>query len=76
MTLKETHLLDNMNEVHFNRKVFVVRNDERTQIAFADIQNGESFELYEPDDTLVGEFVAVGDPYINEDNVWTIECDV
>lgn len=61
-----------MTTVSFNRKVFV-RRGHWQQIAFAELEIGETFELYEADDTLVGVYRTNGKPYMNDDGVWQVE---
>lgn len=40
---------------------------------FESVKAGDRFQLFEPDDTFVGSFIAVSDAYLNKDGVWTIE---
>jgi hypothetical protein len=64
-----------MNNVDFNRKVLVQDGESWKSVDFANLKDGDRFKLFESDDTFVGEYFAVGSPYINEDRIWTIKCD-
>jgi hypothetical protein len=63
------------NTVTFNRRVEIMLiNCEWQSIPFAELEDGAVFKLYEPDGTLVGEYLAKSDPYV-DNGVWTIKVE-
>ena len=60
----------------------VMRLDENNykweEIDFCDLRDGDTFQLYDRDGSLVKDeygqykFLATSDPYLNEEKTWTI----
>lgn len=53
---------------------YVWINDVEVRREFEEVREGDKFKLLASSGELLGIFIANKDPYLNEDGVWTIDC--
>ncbi|HLO11191.1 MAG TPA: hypothetical protein VK190_02920 [Pseudoneobacillus sp.] len=64
-----------------NRTTKIFYNGEWTVIPFDHLKKGDTFKLIEANGEVVmdsnekTEFIATSEPYINDDGVWTVQCE-